>query len=100
MEWLPRQNPLNPDLGRLTFSVARLLGTNRGFDVRLSRGGSCEDQRRCAFLLYRQENILERTPHLLERTVLCRLCNESGGLEVRSPHAHELTCSVMRIVGT
>ena len=49
-----------------------MLGTNRGFDARLSGSGSCEDQRRCAFLLYRQENISERTPHLLERTVLCR----------------------------
>ena len=56
----------------------RLLGTNRGFDARLSGGGSYEDQRRCAFLLYRQENISERTPHLLERTVLCKLYNESG----------------------
>ena len=42
----------------------RLLGTNRGFDARLSGGGSYGDQRRCAFLLYRQENISERTPHL------------------------------------
>src|SRR5262249_20602016 len=30
----------------------------------------------------------------------CRLCNESGGSEVRGPHAHEQTCGVMCIVGT
>src|SRR5262249_46913364 len=29
--------------------TARLLGTNRGFDARLSGGGSYEHQRRCAF---------------------------------------------------
>jgi hypothetical protein len=66
-----------------------LLGANRGFDARLSGGGSYEGQCRCAFFLYRQENISERTPHLLERTVLCRLYNESGDSEVRGPHAHE-----------
>src|SRR6516165_1145178 len=80
--------------------TARLLGTNRGFDTRLPGGGSYEGQCRCAFLLYRQENISERPPHLLERTVLCRLYNESDGSEVRGPHAHEQTCSVMCIVGT
>ena len=79
---------------------ARLLDANRGFDARLSRGGSYEGQCRCAFLLYRQENISEGTPRLLRRTVLCRLCNESGGLEVRGPHAHEPAYSVMCIVGT
>jgi len=77
-----------------------LLGTNRGFDARLSEGGSCEDQRRCAFWLYRQENISEHTPRLLGRTVLYRLCNVSDGSEVRGPHAHEQTCSVTCIVGT
>src|SRR5262249_44024634 len=80
--------------------TARLLGTNRGFDAHLSGGGSYEGQCRCAFLLYRQENISERPPRPLGRTVLCRLCNESGGLEVWGPHAHEPTCSVMCIVGT
>src|SRR5262249_55274254 len=79
---------------------ARLLGANRDFDVRLSGGGSYEGQCRCAFLLYRQENISERTPRLLGRTILCRLCNESGGSEVRGSHAHEQACSVMCIVGT
>src|SRR5262245_3196448 len=80
--------------------TARLLGTNRGFDARHSGGGSYEGQCRCAFLLYRQENISERTPRLLRRTVLCRLCNESGNSEARGPHAHEQTYSVMYIVGT
>jgi hypothetical protein len=77
-----------------------LLCTNRGFDARLSGGGSYEGQCRCAFLFYRQENISERTPRLLGRTVLCRLCNESGGSEAWGPHAHEPTCIVMCIVGT
>jgi hypothetical protein len=48
----------------------------------------------------RQENISERTPRLLERTVLCRLCNELGGSEVWGRHAHKQACSVMCIVGT
>ena len=52
------------------------------------------------FLFYRQENISERAPRLLGRTVLCRLCNELGGSEVWSPHAHEQACSVMCIVDT
>jgi len=52
------------------------LGTKRGFDARLSGGGSYEGQCRSAFLLCRQENTKERTPRLLGRTVLCRLCNE------------------------
>src|SRR5262249_15987689 len=52
--------------------LARLLGANRaGLDA-LPGDGSCEGQRRFAFLLYRQENISERTPHLLGRAVLCR----------------------------
>ena len=79
---------------------ARLLDANRGFDARLSGGGSYEGQCRSAFLRCRQENISERTPRLLGRTVLCRLCNESGGSEVWDPHSHELTCSVMCIAGT
>ena len=77
-----------------------LLGANRGFDARLSGGGSYEGQRRCSFLLYRQENISERTPRLWGRKVLCRLCNELGGSEVRGRHAHEQACSVMCIVDT
>src|SRR5215472_10759252 len=80
--------------------TARLLGTNRGFDTRLPGGGSYEGQCRCAFLFYRQENISARTPRLLGRTVLCRLCNESGRSEAWDPHAHEQACSVMCIVGT
>src|SRR6516165_2817432 len=80
--------------------TARLLGTNRGFDTRLQGGGSYEGQCRCVFSLYRQENISERPPRLLGRTILCRLCNESGGSEVRGLHAHEQACSMMRIVGT
>src|SRR5262245_41408818 len=80
--------------------TARLLGTNRGFDARHSGGGSYEGQCRCAFLFYRQENISERTPRLLGRTVLCRLRNESGGSEAWGRHAHEPTCSVMCIGGT
>src|SRR5215467_10978768 len=83
-----------------TLRPARLLGANRGFDARLSGGGSYEGQCRCAFLLYRQENISERTPPLLGRTILCRLCNESGGSEVWGRHAHEQACSVMCIVDT
>src|SRR5262249_432040 len=80
--------------------LARLLGANRaGLDA-LPGDGSCEGQRRFAFLLYRQENISERTPHLLGRAVLCRRRNESGGSEVWDPHAHERTCSVTSIVGT
>src|SRR5262249_23226255 len=79
---------------------SRVPSTNRGFDARLSGGGSYEGQCRCAFLLYRQENISERTPPLLGRTILCRLCNESGGSEVWGRHAHEQACSVMCIVDT
>src|SRR5262245_23447834 len=41
-----------------------------------------------------------RTPRLLGRTLLCRLCNESGGSEAWDPHAHEQARSVMCIVGT
>src|SRR5262249_2234468 len=77
-----------------------LPSTNPGFDTRPSEGGLYEGQPTCAFLLYRQENISERTPRLLGRAVLCRLCNESGGSEVRGSHAHEQACSVMCIVGT
>src|SRR5215510_13264987 len=83
-----------------TLRPARLLGANRDFDARLLGGGSYEGQCRCAFSLYRQENISERTPRLLRRTVLCKLCNESGGPEGRGPHAHEQTYSAMCIVGT
>jgi len=36
---------------------ARLIGAKRASDARLSGDGSYEDQCRCAFLLYRQENI-------------------------------------------
>src|SRR5262245_51834154 len=43
-------------------SAALALGANRDFDARLLGGGSYEGQRRCAFSLYRQENISERTP--------------------------------------
>src|SRR6516164_5368441 len=32
-------------------------------------------------------------PRLLGRTVLCRLCNESGGSEAWDPHAHEQACT-------
>src|SRR5262249_58871835 len=45
-----------------TLRPARLLGANRDFDARLLGGGSYEGQRRCAFSLYRQENISERLP--------------------------------------
>src|SRR5215813_1670884 len=45
-----------------TLRPARLLGANRDFDARLLGGGSYEGQRRCAFSLYQQENISERTP--------------------------------------
>jgi hypothetical protein len=76
------------------YEVTRaLLGTNRGFDARLSEGGSCEDQRRCAFWLYRQENISEHTPRLLGRTVLYRLCNVSGRLHVPTMHVTLQVCS-------
>src|SRR5262249_22246024 len=91
---------LSKNCARAMTDSARLLGANRGFDARLSGGGSYEGQCRCAFLLYRQENISERTPRLLGRTVLCKLRNESSGSEVRGPHAHEQACSVMCIVGT
>src|SRR5262245_48656612 len=98
---LARKKPANPELAWMvsrtpaggrsrsvearhtaTLRPARLLGANRGLDAHLSGGGSYEGQRRCAFLLYRQENISERTPHLLERTVLCKLYNDSGRSEV------------------
>src|SRR6516164_1834411 len=95
--WHRRAVPSRPTVMR---RPARLLGANRGFDARLLGGGSYEGQCCCAFLLYRQENISERTPRLLGRTVLCRLCNESGDSEVRGPHAHEQACSMMCIVGT
>ena len=61
---------------------------------------SYEGQSRYASLLYRQENISERFPHLLRRAVLCRLYNESGDSEVRDARAHERACSATRIVGT
>jgi len=44
---------------------ARPLGAKRGFDARLSGGGSYEGQCRCVFLPYRQENISERIPRPL-----------------------------------
>jgi len=64
------------------------------------RYDSYEGQSRYASLLYRQENISERFPHLLRRAVLCRLYNESGDSEVRDARAHERACSATRIVGT
>jgi hypothetical protein len=44
---------------------ARLLGAKRGFDARPSGDGSYEGQFHCAFWLYQQENISERTPRPL-----------------------------------
>src|SRR5262245_22422394 len=84
-----------------TLRPARLLGANRGLGAHLSGGGSYEGQRRCAFFCFIDKKIFpERIPRLSGRTVLCRLCNESARSEVRGPHAHGQTYSVMCIVGT
>jgi hypothetical protein len=58
---------------------------------------SCEGQSHRVFLIYRQENISERAPHLLVEAALYRPGNKSDSSEVPAPLAREQACSVMCI---
>jgi hypothetical protein len=55
---------------------------------------SFEGRRRCAFSLYRRENISARSRRLLRRTTPYTLCNEPKEQEVPALHAREQACSV------